>query len=60
MPIILMQICERKNLAFFTTEVFKTTIYVTCEIIHIESGRIDSLALALTKGNPYTHLMNYQ
>jgi len=55
-----MQICERKNLAFFTTEVFKTTIYVTCEVIHIESGRIDSLALALTKGNPYKHLMNYQ
>ncbi|XP_011252420.2 glutamate receptor 3-like [Camponotus floridanus] len=53
------QICERKNLAFFTTEVFKTTIYVTCEVTYIESGRMDSLAMALTKGNPYTHLMNY-
>ncbi|KAL6438183.1 hypothetical protein ACFW04_004414 [Cataglyphis niger] len=55
------QICERKNLAFYTTEAFKNAmnINLTCKIIHIESGRTDSLAMALTKGNPYTGLMNY-
>lgn len=34
-------------------------IYLTCKIIHIESGRTDSLAMAITKGNPYTGLINY-
>ncbi|XP_072757012.1 probable glutamate receptor [Anoplolepis gracilipes] len=54
------QICEQKNLAFYTTEVFKSaTLNLKCKIMYIETGRIDSLAFALTKGNPYTGLMNY-
>ncbi|TGZ47859.1 Glutamate receptor 1 [Temnothorax longispinosus] len=55
------QLCEKNKLAFYTTEVFKEAIniYIRCSIVYIETGRIDNLAMTLTKGNPYTGFMNY-
>ncbi|XP_028046100.1 glutamate receptor 2 [Monomorium pharaonis] len=55
------QICERANLGFYTTEVFKEAmnIYIQCRVVYIDTGRIDNLAITLTKGNPYTEFMNY-
>ncbi|XP_066598107.1 glutamate receptor ionotropic, delta-2-like [Prorops nasuta] len=50
-----------KKVAFYTTEVMLKTInrQLPCKIYYIESGRIDSLAMALVKGSPYTGLINY-
>ncbi|KAL6259009.1 hypothetical protein P5V15_008931 [Pogonomyrmex californicus] len=55
------QVCE-KRLAFYTTEVFKefTNVYMKCKLVYIDTGRLDNLALVLTKGSPYTGFMNYQ
>ncbi|XP_024892967.1 probable glutamate receptor [Temnothorax curvispinosus] len=55
------KLCEKNKLAFYTTEVFKEAIniYIRCSIVYIETGRIDNLAITLTKGNPYTGFMNY-
>jgi len=56
-----MQLCEQKNLAFYSTELFKEAInfYIQCKIIHIDTERIDSMGIALTKGSPYTSFINY-
>ncbi|XP_012235277.2 glutamate receptor 1-like [Linepithema humile] len=55
------QLCGQKKYAFYTTEVFRNAlnIYVPCKVLQIESGKSDSLALALRKGNPYIGLINY-
>ncbi|XP_077269823.1 putative glutamate receptor [Temnothorax americanus] len=55
------KLCERNKLAFYTTEIFKEAIniYIRCRVVYIETGRIDNLAIILTKGNPYTGFMNY-
>ncbi|XP_011880267.1 PREDICTED: probable glutamate receptor [Vollenhovia emeryi] len=55
------QICERNKLAFYTTEVFKGAIntYIQCRVVYIDTGRIDNMAMALSKGSPYTSFMNY-
>ncbi|XP_071642063.1 uncharacterized protein [Temnothorax longispinosus] len=55
------KLCERNKLSFYTTEIFKEAIniYIRCRVVYIETGRIDNLAITLTKGNPYTGFMNY-
>ncbi|XP_071566391.1 probable glutamate receptor [Temnothorax nylanderi] len=53
------QLCERNKLALYTTAVFKELNIIPCRVVYIETGRIVNLAIALTKGNPYTGLMNY-
>ncbi|XP_011694269.1 PREDICTED: glutamate receptor 3-like [Wasmannia auropunctata] len=55
------QICQRENLAFYTTEVFKEAMnmYIQCKIVYIDTGRIDNLGLTLTKGSPFTGFINY-
>ncbi|XP_024892887.1 probable glutamate receptor, partial [Temnothorax curvispinosus] len=53
------QLCERNKLALYTTEIFKEFKIIPCRVVYIETGRIVNAAIALTKGNPYTGLMNY-
>ncbi|KYN06919.1 putative glutamate receptor, partial [Cyphomyrmex costatus] len=55
------KICERMDLAFYTTEVFKEymSICIQCELVYIHTGRIDNNAITLTKGSPYTRFLNY-
>ncbi|KYN34710.1 Glutamate receptor delta-2 subunit [Trachymyrmex septentrionalis] len=55
------KICERMDLAFYTTEVFKNylSIYIQCELVYINTGRIDNNAITLKKGSPYTGFINY-
>ncbi|XP_070526456.1 probable glutamate receptor [Cardiocondyla obscurior] len=55
------QMCEKSNLAFYTTEVFHQAInfQIKCNVVYIDTGRIDNLAMTLTKGNPYTSFINY-
>ncbi|KAG7206803.1 hypothetical protein KM043_000712 [Ampulex compressa] len=54
------QVCTEK-VGFYTTEAIKSAInlYLPCKVVFIETGRTDSLAMTLTKENPYTGLMNY-
>ncbi|KYQ52733.1 Glutamate receptor, ionotropic kainate 2, partial [Trachymyrmex zeteki] len=53
------KICERMDLAFYATEVSKIDIYMQCEVVYINTGRIDNNAITLKKGSPYTHFINY-
>ncbi|XP_018371881.1 PREDICTED: uncharacterized protein LOC108766848 [Trachymyrmex cornetzi] len=55
------KICERMDLVFLTTEVFKNymSIYIQCELVYIDTGRIDNNAITLKKGSPYTGFINY-
>ncbi|XP_076677003.1 glutamate receptor ionotropic, delta-2 isoform X2 [Andrena cerasifolii] len=54
------QVCSG-TVGFYITEAIKNAMsYVPCHVSHIEADRIDSLALALRKGSPYTGLVNYQ
>ncbi|XP_071566429.1 probable glutamate receptor [Temnothorax nylanderi] len=53
------QLCERNKLALYAAEVFKELHIIPCRVVYIETGRIVNLAITLTKGNPYTGLMNY-
>ncbi|XP_015428977.1 PREDICTED: glutamate receptor ionotropic, delta-1-like [Dufourea novaeangliae] len=54
------QVCSGK-VGFYVTEVIKDAIgHTPCEVAYIEANKIDSLAIALRKGSPYTGLMNYE
>ncbi|XP_077269825.1 putative glutamate receptor isoform X2 [Temnothorax americanus] len=53
------QLCERNKLALYAAGVFKELNVIPCRVVYIETGRIVNLAITLTKGNPYTGLMNY-
>ncbi|XP_071566397.1 glutamate receptor ionotropic, delta-2-like [Temnothorax nylanderi] len=54
------QLCERNKLAFYAAEVFNRDLnIIPCSVVYIETGRVGNAALTLTKGNPYTGLMNY-
>ncbi|KAK2576887.1 hypothetical protein KPH14_005512 [Odynerus spinipes] len=54
------QVCQEK-VAFYTTEVIKNAIstYLPCKVNFIETGRSDSLAMALPKDSPFTGVLNY-
>lgn len=57
---MLPQVCSG-TVGFYITEAIKNAMsYVPCHVSYIEADRIDSLALALRKGSPYTGLVNYQ
>ncbi|XP_018307131.1 uncharacterized protein [Mycetomoellerius zeteki] len=53
------KVCERMDVAFYTTEVFKMSIYIQCQVVYINTGRIDNNAMTLKKGSPYTRFINY-
>ncbi|XP_011701748.1 PREDICTED: uncharacterized protein LOC105458277 [Wasmannia auropunctata] len=55
------QICQRKNLAFYMSEVIRESMdmYIQCNIVYIDTGRIQNIALMLSKGNPYIGFINY-
>nr|XP_012235169.1 PREDICTED: glutamate receptor-like [Linepithema humile] len=55
------QLCGQKKYAYYTSEIYinSMSIHLPCKFVQIESGNTDSLALALTKGNPYIGLINY-
>ncbi|XP_076619997.1 glutamate receptor-like [Colletes latitarsis] len=54
------QVCSEK-VGFYVTEVIQNAMdRVPCEIVYIEAGKLDSLALVLNKGSSYTGLINYQ
>ncbi|OXU28208.1 hypothetical protein TSAR_008341 [Trichomalopsis sarcophagae] len=52
--------CENK-IAFYATEAVKTQISarIPCDLVYLESGRIDSLGMTLTKRSQYTGVINY-
>lgn len=54
------QVCSEK-VGFYVTEAIQNAMdRVPCEVAYIEAGKLDSLALVLNKGSPYTGLVNYQ
>ncbi|XP_039305191.1 glutamate receptor ionotropic, delta-1-like [Solenopsis invicta] len=59
--VILMQICERQNVAFYTSKLNKESsqLNLQCTIGYVNSGRIEDIALILPKGSPYTRFINY-
>ncbi|XP_046751999.1 glutamate receptor ionotropic, kainate 2-like [Diprion similis] len=54
------QVCDEK-VAFYIPAVLAETvsIYLPCKVIGIDTKRSMSLAMALSKGNPYNGLINY-
>ncbi|XP_018371879.1 PREDICTED: LOW QUALITY PROTEIN: uncharacterized protein LOC108766847 [Trachymyrmex cornetzi] len=55
------KICERMDLVFLTTELFENymSIYIQCQLVYINTGRMEDIAITLKKGSPYTSFINY-
>ncbi|XP_067204106.1 probable glutamate receptor [Linepithema humile] len=56
-----VQVCNEKNVAFMELNVMKKSVEVIipCKLSAISTERIDNLGIVLSKGNPYTALINY-
>ncbi|KAL2712483.1 hypothetical protein V1478_018006 [Vespula squamosa] len=55
------KICENEKLAMYSSYDIKKSINskIPCNLISIETGRIDSLAIILSKRNPFTDVINF-
>ncbi|XP_011702478.1 PREDICTED: uncharacterized protein LOC105458684 [Wasmannia auropunctata] len=55
------QICQQKNLAFYISEIVKEhfNMYIQCNLVYIDTKRIQNIGITLSKGNPYTDFINY-
>ncbi|XP_014467502.1 PREDICTED: uncharacterized protein LOC106740710 [Dinoponera quadriceps] len=53
------QVCEKKNVAFYTTEMMANAVELQCKTVFIETGKADSMGIVLRKESPYTGIMNY-
>ncbi|KAI4485059.1 hypothetical protein M0802_012817 [Mischocyttarus mexicanus] len=55
-------LCKNQKIAFYTSESIKehSTPLISCEIVSIQVGQIDSAGMILSKNNPYTDVINFQ
>lgn len=55
------QVCEKK-VVFYVTDAIKQgqKINTPCDLVNIDTGRIESLAMTLPRGSEFTRLINYQ
>nr|XP_012235170.1 PREDICTED: glutamate receptor 3-like [Linepithema humile] len=56
-----VQVCNEKNVAFMVLNVLKESVEMKtpCKLSAISTERIDNLGIVLSKGNPYTAVINY-
>ncbi|KAK2576889.1 hypothetical protein KPH14_005514 [Odynerus spinipes] len=55
------RVCKNPKLALYTSDEIKKSISfgIPCKVATIYAGRIDSLAMILSKNNPFTDLINF-
>lgn len=55
------QVCEKK-VVFYVSDALKQAmnINMSCDLVSIDTGRIESLAMTLPRGSEFTRLINYQ
>ncbi|KAL2712484.1 hypothetical protein V1478_018007 [Vespula squamosa] len=55
-----MDICKNHKLAIYTSsEIHEDTISnMPCDIVPIDTGRVEALGMILSKGNPFTSIIN--
>ncbi|KAF7382234.1 hypothetical protein HZH66_013666 [Vespula vulgaris] len=55
-------ICENRNLAIFAFDEMKMSVVhkIPCNVIHVETGHINNMAIILSKRNPFTDVINFQ
>ncbi|KAL6438179.1 hypothetical protein ACFW04_004413 [Cataglyphis niger] len=56
-----VQICKEKKVAYMILNALKKSVEMTipCKLSSISTERIDNLGMILSKGNPYTAVINY-
>lgn len=60
--VIKLQICENRNLAIYAFDEMKMSVVhkIPCNVIRVETGHLNNMAIVLSKHNPFTHLINFQ
>ncbi|KAL2712482.1 putative glutamate receptor [Vespula squamosa] len=55
------RVCDNGKLALYTSEDVQKIINlkITCNLASIDTGRVDSLAMILSKNNPFTDVINF-
>ncbi|XP_035732953.1 uncharacterized protein LOC118446415 isoform X4 [Vespa mandarinia] len=56
------RICKNRKLAMYSSEEVQkiVNLKIPCNLASIETGRVDSLAMILSKNNPFTDIINFQ
>ncbi|KMQ86189.1 putative glutamate receptor [Lasius niger] len=57
-----VQICSEQKVAYMILNALKKSVEmrIPCKLSSISTERIDNLGMILSKGNPYTGVINYQ
>ncbi|KAF7398501.1 hypothetical protein HZH66_006398 [Vespula vulgaris] len=55
------KVCDNGKLAIYTSEEVQkiTNLKITCNLVAIDTGRVDNLAMILSKNNPFTDVINF-
>ncbi|KAF7383166.1 hypothetical protein HZH68_015015 [Vespula germanica] len=55
-------ICENRNLAIFAFDEMKMSVVhkIPCNVVRVETGHINNMAIILSKRNPFTDIINFQ
>ncbi|KAM0735653.1 Glutamate receptor 3 [Formica fusca] len=56
-----VQICKEKKVAYMILNILKKSVEmkIPCKLSSVSTERIDNLGMVLSKGNPYTAVINY-
>ncbi|XP_012235251.1 glutamate receptor U1-like [Linepithema humile] len=56
-----VQVCNEKNVAYMTLNALKKSVEmrIPCKLSAVGTEKIDNLGIVLSKGNPYTAVINY-
>nr|XP_050851476.1 glutamate receptor 1-like isoform X3 [Vespula vulgaris] len=57
-----IKICEDPKLALYSSDLLRDAVFleIPCKIVRLETGRVDRLAMVLSKDNPFTGVINFQ
>ncbi|XP_043682408.1 glutamate receptor 1-like isoform X1 [Vespula pensylvanica] len=55
-------ICKNRNLAIYTFDEIRRSVdlEIPCNVVRVETGRVNSFAIVLSKHNPFTGVINFQ
>nr|KAF7398299.1 hypothetical protein H0235_016307 [Vespula pensylvanica] len=56
------KICKNRNLAIYTFDEIRRSVdlEIPCNVVRVETGRVNSFAIVLSKHNPFTGVINFQ
>nr|XP_050851475.1 glutamate receptor 1-like isoform X2 [Vespula vulgaris] len=56
-----IKICEDPKLALYSSDLLRDAVFleIPCKIVRLETGRVDRLAMVLSKDNPFTGVINF-